>query len=121
MDLPQDGTLGQPLSYVSCKAARALRSLTGLLAPLLLNAASLRPFRRLLQTLLTPVDLLRHLEAHRHKGLPIIGQLNDQGHLESVLQPLGEHEGNKVPQVQCFPLTCCTGKAGLHETLSAIP
>ena len=30
----------------------------------------------------------------------VIGELDDEGHLEGVLQPLGEHEGDQVAQVQ---------------------
>ena len=34
--------------------------------------------------------------------LLVIGELDDEGHLEGVLQPLGEHEGDQVAQVQCL-------------------
>ena len=34
------------------------------------------------------------------QGLLIVSQLDHKRHLEGFLQPLGEHEGNQVPQVQ---------------------
>ena len=34
--------------------------------------------------------------------LLVIGELDDQGHLEGFLQVLCEHEGDEVAQMQCF-------------------
>ena len=34
--------------------------------------------------------------------LLVVGELDDERHLEGVLQPLGEHEGDEMAQVQGF-------------------
>ena len=46
------------------------------------------------------------LPQNRSNSLPqellVVGQLDHQGHLEGILQILGEHEGDQMPQVQRF-------------------
>jgi hypothetical protein len=55
---------------------------------------------RLTNRPLTAVDVQRMPLVSPPQRLLVVGELDDEGRLEGVLQPLREDEGHQVPQVE---------------------